>query len=190
MPRLDAGGHRVIHHLDRLERRRVMTFASARAPPCEPWRRSGCARAGCLRCRTSYGPGRWRFPLSGVLFRDRRAGSLTRRSSSTRPTLFARFPSRALPLRMMSSAAGRPIRSGQFAGPAPRRKDPQLHLGQSDRSPRRIRGNAPVAAQRELAAAAEADAFDRGDSDLRQLRQLRERLLAEEDVGLGLFGDR
>jgi hypothetical protein len=50
-------------------------------------------------------------------------------ASSTRPTRFARFPSSALPLRMMSSAAGRPISRGSLLVPPHAGKMPSFTSG-------------------------------------------------------------
>ena len=94
----------------------------------------------------------------------------------------ARLPSSVLPLRMMSSAAGSPIRRGSLRRAAPRREDAELRLRQSDLRLRAVGHDAPVAADGQLAAAAERGAVDRGDGDLRQLREAMEGLLPEARV--------
>jgi len=88
----------------------------------------------------------------------------------------------------MSSAAVSPIRRGQLGRAAPGREDAELRLRQTDRRFRRIGHHPVIARERQLAAAAEACAVDRGDGRLRQFREAVERLLAEADVLLALFG--
>src|SRR5207253_11078146 len=73
---------------------------------------------------------------------------------------------------------------------APRREDAEVHFRQADLRFRAVGDDAPVAAERELAAAAEAGAVDRRDLRLRQFREAVQRLLAEARVLLRLFDGR
>ena len=59
---------------------------------------------------------------------------------------FARLPSSVLPLRMMSSAGGKPDEPRQLRRAAPRREDAELRLRQSDLRLRLVGHDAVVAA--------------------------------------------
>src|SRR5690606_26215499 len=64
---------------------------------------------------------------------------------------------------------------------APAGVDAQLDFGQADPGRRVVAGHAVVAGQRDLGAAAHAEAVDRGDRGAGQLGQALERLLAAAD---------
>src|SRR3546814_1623394 len=64
---------------------------------------------------------------------------------------------------------------------APAGIDAQLHFRQADPRGRVVRGHAVVAGQRDLGAAAHAEAVDRGHGGAAQLGQTLERLLAAAD---------
>ena len=165
----------------------------ARRPrPCPRWRRCGPrprARPPGRRPMSRRGRGR-----SGASPRARRAGRARRSpspSSSARrdaPRRPAR-PRLTRPIRSASArvedAAGqdqllgprRPDDPRQPLRPAAARGDRQAHLGQAE--PGALRGDPEVAAQRQLEAAAERVALDRGDGRHRQLGQLARRRLLE-----------
>ena len=82
------------------------------------------------------------------------------------------------------------MRRGSLLVPPHAGKIPSFTSGSPICARRRVGHHAPVAADGQLAAAAEAGAVDRGDGDLRQLRELGEDLLPEAHVRLGLLGDR
>ena len=93
---------------------------------------------------------------------------------------------------MMSSAARTPIVPRQPLAPARAGEDPQLDLGQAELGLGVIGRHAPVAGQRQLQAAAETGAVDRGDDRLGEVLHPVHHLLAvpAQRLGLGLGRER
>ena len=105
-----------------------------------------------------------------------------RTTSSTRPMRLRALPVERLAVEDDVERGGKADQARQLRGAAPRRKDAELRLRQADLRLRAVGHDAVVAADGQLAAAAEAGAVDRGDGDLRQLREAVKRLLAEARV--------
>ena len=113
-------------------------------------------------------------------------------SSSTRPSRSALAARSLLPVRIMSSAARAPIEPGQPLAAAGAGDQAELHLGETELGLGMVGGDAVGAGERELEAAAETGAVDRGDDRLGQGLDPAHHLLPLEAQPLrfGLGGER
>ena len=110
--------------------------------------------------------------------------------SSARPSFFARRASIVLPVSSRSSAAGAPVEPRQALHAAPAGHDAEHHLGQAESRRRLVDDDAIAAGERQLEAAAEAEAADQRERRIRHGGEPLERVPAALDerdrVGLGL----
>ena len=91
---------------------------------------------------------------------------------------FARRASTARPVSIMSSAAAGPTSRGRRLHAAPARHDAEHHFGQREARPRLVDRDAVAAGERELQAAAHAEAVDQRERREGQRGELVERVPA------------
>ena len=142
--------------------------SSPRGPPAGGRRGRAAAPSSRPRARAAAAP-RSASSCARRRATSRRRGAGT--TSSTRPSLSAFLALTVLPARMRSSAVGDADEARQPLRAAGAGDEAELHLGQAELRLRVVGGDAVVAGERPLEAAAQAGAVDGGHHRLREALQ-------------------